>query len=165
MKECRPVEIPSAAFSFCKYSLALLFWAAWIMQIKPLVLFCFAILILSALLRVKNAPLVFLYTHSLNRVFPSKAVIVDENAVRFAHIVGAAFTGTALIFLYYINPFIGWAVTGLITLLKTSGALGFCGAMKLYECMNNPNGQCCRFGRHLKHSQCEAHSSEGGKTS
>lgn len=154
MRECKPVEVPNGSFNFCKYTISLLLWCSLILQNKVLVSVCFAVLVLSALLRVKNAPLVFLYTHTLDRVFKSKPIILDENAVWFAHTVGAVISGAALVLLYFIHPFTGWVITGILAVLKTSGALGFCGAMKLYGCLNNPNGKCCRVGKKIKKYQC-----------
>ncbi len=164
MKEYHPVEVPSAAFAFCKYSLALLLWAAWILHIKELVGVVLLILLLSAWLGVERAPLVLLYSHTINRLLPSKLELLDGNAVRFAHLAGSFLNATALISLYFINPQVGWAITGLTAILKTSGALGFCGGIKLYECLNSPNGKCCRFGRQLKNLQCDPRSGKGGNT-
>ena len=152
--ECRPVEISNGAFSFCKYTIALLLWASLLMQSKIMLLLCFIILMLSVLLKVKNAPLVFLYSSTLDKFLPSGRVVIDENAVRFAHIVGSIFSGAALIFLYFIHPLTGWVITLILAILKTSGALGFCGAMKIYGCLNNPNGTCCRVGKKVKKYQC-----------
>lgn len=152
MKECRPVTIPHGAFNFCKYTMAIIFWAALLLQSKLLVLLGFIILLLSAILKVKNAPLVFLYTYTIDKLFPSKKEIVDENAVYFAHKVAFIMSGIALIFLYFISPLIGWILTGVLAFLKTSASFGYCGAMKLYGCLNNPNGQCCRVGKKVK--QC-----------
>lgn len=153
MKECRPVSVPRAAFNFCKYCMAIIFWVALIMQIKVMVAVGFAILLLSAILKVKNAPLVFIYTNTINKLFPSKKEILDENAVYFAHVVASIMSGIALVFLYCFNPLIGWIITGILAFLKTSASFGFCGAMKLYGCLNNPNGQCCRVGNRVK--QCK----------
>jgi len=152
MKECRPVAVPHAAFNFCKYTVALIFWLSLIFQSRTLVVVGFSILLLSALLKVKNAPLVFLYTYTINKKFPSKIEILDEKAVCFAHIVGTIMSGIALLFLYYIHPLTGWIITGVLAVLKTSASFGFCGAMKLYSCLNNPNGQCCRIGKKVKQS-------------
>ena len=150
MKECRPVAVPHAAFNFCKYTVASIFWLSLIFQSRVLVIVVFFILLLSALLKVKNAPLVFLYTHTINKLYPSKSEILDENGVRFAHIVGTIISGIAILFLYFIHPLTGWILTGVLAILKTSASFGFCGAMKLYGCLNNPNGQCCRVGKKVK---------------
>lgn len=154
MKGYKPVEIPEGAFNFCKFTIAILLWCSLILQSKVLLVFSFLILVLSAILKVRRAPLVFLYANTFDRLFKSKIVLIDENAVRFAHIVGAVFSGIALVFLYFINPLAGWIVTGILAVLKTSGALGFCGAMKLYGCLSNPNGTCCRVGKKIKKHQC-----------
>ncbi|MDF2531291.1 MAG: hypothetical protein K0Q65_872 [Clostridia bacterium] len=153
MKEYRPVEISSGAFNFCKYGIASLLWLSIIVQSKLLVIIAFAILVLSALLKVRRAPLVLLYTFTVDKFIKSKRIILDERAVRFAHIVGAVFSGAAALLLYFINPLAGWIITGILALLKTSGAMGYCGAMKLYSCLNNPNGQCCRVGKKVKKYQ------------
>jgi len=150
MKECRPVAVPSAAFNFCKYTMALIFWLSLIFQSKLLVVVGFLILLLSALIKVKNAPLVFIYTHTIEKLYPSKREILDEKAVCFAHIVGATMAGIALLFLYFIHPLSGWILIGVLAVLKTSASFGFCGAMKLYGCLTNPNGQCCRVGKKVK---------------
>ena len=150
MKECRPVAVPHAAFNFCKYSIASIFWLSLIFQNKLLVLAGFLILLLSVLLKVKNAPLVLLYTYTIDKLFPSKIEILDEKAVCFAHIVATIMSGIALVFLYFIYPLVGWILTGVLAVLKTTASFGFCGAMKLYGCLNNPNGQCCRVGKKVK---------------
>lgn len=153
MKEYRPVEVSNGAFNFCKYGVAALLWASIVMQSKLLVAICFAILVLSAIFKVRRAPLVLLYTLTIDKLISSKRLVLDEQAVRFAHIVGAVFSGLALVFLYFVNPLTGWIITGILALLKTSGAMGYCGAMKLYSCLNNPNGQCCRIGNKVKKYQ------------
>lgn len=154
MKECRPVAVPRAAFNFCKYTVASIFWLSLIFQSVILVVVGFSILLLSALLKVKNAPLVFLYAHTINKKFPSKIEILDEKAVCFAHIVGTVISGIAILFLSVIHPLTGWILIGVLAVLKTSASFGFCGAMKLYGCLNNPNGKCCRIGKKVK--QCKA---------
>lgn len=154
MKPCKPVEISTGAFNFCKYSIAFILWASVLLKSKELVLLCFVILVISAILKVKKAPLVYFYTQTFQRHFKSQPLILDENSVWFAHTVGAVVSALALVFLYFINPFIGWVITIVLAILKTSGAFGFCGAMKLYGCMNNPNGNCCRMGKKIK-KQCQ----------
>ncbi len=150
MKEYRPTEVSNGAFNFCKYGVATLLWLSIVLQSKLLAATCFAILVLSAIFKVKRAPLVLLYTFTIDKLISSKRIILDEQAVQFAHIVGAVFSGIALVFLYFVHPFTGWIITGILALLKTSGAMGYCGAMKLYSCLNNPNGQCCRVGNRVK---------------
>lgn len=67
MKEYKPVEIPNGSFNFCKYTISLMLWCSLVLQSKVIVLTCFVILVFSALIKVKNAPLVFLYTNTFDR--------------------------------------------------------------------------------------------------
>ena len=154
MKEYKMAEVPKGAFNFCKFTIAGSLWLGLIFQVKLLVAICFIILVVSAILKVKRAPLIVLYSYTIDKILPSKKILLDEKAIGFAHTVGAVVSAIALIFLYFINPLIGWIITALLALLKTSGAFGFCGAAKLYTCLNNPNGQCCRGGRKLKKYSC-----------
>jgi len=152
MPNIKPVSISSGAFAFCRYTIALIFWVSILLQSKELVLTGFIILLISVILKVRRAPLIFIYTVSINRLFPSKEVIVDENGIRFAHFVGASVSLLCLIFLYTGFSAIGWALTVFLAILKTSAAFGFCSALKLYNCMNS--GSCCRVGkmvRKIKH--------------
>jgi len=154
MKGYKPVEVPEGSFNFCKFTIAITLWLSLVLHSKIMLLICFITLVLSAILKVKKAPLVLIYTYTLDRIFVSKPIILDENSVWFAHTVGAVFSGAALVFLYFIHPLTGWIITGILAVLKTSGAFGFCGAMKLYGCLNNPNGKCCRVGKKVKKYQC-----------
>lgn len=150
MKGYKPIRISSNSFNFCKFTIAILLWTALIFQLKILLFLCFVILLLSAIFRVEKAPLVFLYRHTIEKIFPSKEIIIDENGVFFAHIIGTIFAGISLFVIVFINSLAGWIIVGVLAVLKTSGAFGRCGAMKLYDCMNNPNGKCCRVGKKIK---------------
>lgn len=150
MKEIIPVTIRNNAFNFCKFTMAFLLWMGLLFQSVYLVILTFGILILSVLFRVQKAPLVRLYTVTIEKRWTSEDIIVDQNAVLFAHLVGAVFAGVALLFMAVGLPLVGWILTGVLAILKTSGAFGKCGAMKLYSCLNNPNGTCCRFGKKIK---------------
>jgi hypothetical protein len=141
----KPVSISNGAFAFCRYTVAVIFWVALILGSRELVLAGFVILVLSALLKVRKAPLIVLYTATVEKLFPSDQVIVDEKGIRFAHIVGAVVSGLCLLLLYFTKGNAGWIMTGFLALLKTSAALGFCSALKLYNCMNS--GSCCRVGK------------------
>jgi hypothetical protein len=154
MKEIIPVKIPKNAFAFCKYTFALSLWASVLMKSQLLVSVVFVALILSVLLKVKKAPFVYIYTETIEKLRPGKSVLVDQNAVLFAHLVGGLIAGIGLILLLIGFEWIGWMTIGVLAILKTSGAFGKCGAMKLYSCLNNPEGQCCRFGKKVK-ERCE----------
>jgi hypothetical protein len=141
MKECKPVSVPNAAFNFCKYTVAIILWVAFFLKLKVMVGIAFLILALSAILKIKKAPLVFLYTHTINKLFKSENVVLDENGMRFAHTMGSVLTFICLILLYFVNDTAGWVMTFIVCLAKTAGALGFCTALKLYGCLNSST--CC----------------------
>lgn len=150
MKEIIPINIHHRAFAFCKYSFAFCLWLGVFLQSKGLVFGVLLFLVLSVILKAKKAPFIFLYTNTIERLWPSKEIMVDQNAIRFAHVVGSVFAGLGLIVLYMGYEWLGWGIIIVLAILKTSGAFGKCGAMKLYSCLNNPKGQCCRFGKGIK---------------
>jgi len=148
MAEFRPVTITEGSFAFCRYSVAVLLWLSIALQRKELVILVFVIMALSVLLKVRRAPLIVLYRQTVDRIFPSRSVTVDEKGIRFAHMVGAVVSLMCIITLYWGRPLAGWILTGLLAVLKTSSALGYCSALKIYECMNG--GTCCRFGKAVR---------------
>jgi hypothetical protein len=150
LKGYKMVEVPINAFNFCKFSLAALLWTALLLRSVPLLLLTALILLVSYIFKVRQAPLVWFYRNTFEKRKPSEGILIDENAVAFAHIVGFLMACVAIGFLYLGQSLIGWTVVGVLALLKTSGACGYCGAMKLYSCMNNPDGNCCRMGNKLK---------------
>ena len=131
------------AFIFCRYSLMLATWLAFFLRSKETLLFVFIILTLSAILKVKRSPFVYFY-ESIERLIAKKQirVLLDEEAMRFAHILGAALSGYCCLLLYTKNPYSWYFVFG-FAIIKTISAVGLCPAAKLYSCMKG--GSCCRF--------------------
>jgi len=148
MTNVKPVSISKGAYAFCRYTIALILWCSVIFRLKELVLGAFIILLLSAILKVRNAPLIVFYTYTIDKIFPSRKVIIDEKGIRFAHIVGTVVSLMCLMLLYFGNPLSGWILTVFLAILKTSAAFGFCSALKLYQCMNG--GNCCRVGKFVR---------------
>lgn len=144
MKACKPVPVAKGAFIFCRYSLAVLLIAALILQSKELVILTGVILALSALLTVRRAPMILLYTYTVQKLFPSPIEVLDEHAMRFAHTLGTVLVGIGVALLY-TYPRAGWIFLVFVTIAKTIGALGFCAASKMYTCMSGSNGRCCAF--------------------
>ncbi len=140
-----PVTITTGSFAFCRYTVAVLVWLSLVLQNRLLLILVWAIMVLSWLLRVGRAPLIVLYRQTIDRIWPSSPVVVDEKGIRFAHAVGAAFSTLCLVVLYLGSPLAGWILTAVLAILKTSAALGFCSALKLYTCMQG--GNCCRVGK------------------
>ena len=128
------------AFVFCRYSIAILIWIGLFLQNVWVIVAVFAILALSALLTVRFAPMVWIWTNTLGRVIPSEDVVLDIKAMRFAHTAGALLAAISLSLIWRGNPF-AWIFVGFFAALKTLSALGFCPAYKLYGCVLS--GGCC----------------------
>jgi hypothetical protein len=137
------VGVPKAAFIFCRYSVAILVWLAFILKIRWLVVLVFVILALSAVLKVRRAPMILIYSWTVNKMFKSKEELLNEKAMRFAHTLGTIFALISIIFLYFGNIQIGWIIVFVFAIIKTISAFGFCPASKLYSC--STNGSCCAF--------------------
>jgi hypothetical protein len=150
MAGLKPVLVSNAAFNFCKYTMAILLWIAFILNSKILLLLAFVILVISAIVKVQKSPFVQIYLHTVGKILKSEEVVIEENSIWFAHTVGAVFTGFGIFFVYFHNPIIGWGIIGVLAFMKSIASFGFCGAAKLYTCLNNPNGKCCRVGKATK---------------
>ena len=142
------VRVPKHAFIFCRYSVAVLVWLGWLLRAKEAIVAAFAVLALSALLKVRRAPMILLYQHTLGRWVPSAEVELDVRAMRFAHTLGAVFALACVILLYFVRERSGWGLTLLFAIVKTISALGVCPAYKLYGCATS--GSCCAFTRRLR---------------
>lgn len=140
MTKYKPVTIPSAAFAFCRFGLAALLWIALIIQSKVLVAVVVLILCLSYLLKVGRAPMIVLYKYTVNLIWHSRDEVVNEHAIRFAHLVGSLIGLVCVLLLYAVNDIAGWIAVFLLASLKSLSAAGFCPAAKLYDCANG--GQC-----------------------
>jgi hypothetical protein len=143
MKKYKPVSVPKSAFTFCRYSIAILIWASLIFRLKEMLILVLIIFLLSAILKIQRAPMILLYRYTVNKIFKSKDEILNEHAMRFAHITGSIFSIICLILLYFVNERAGWIAVFVFALLKSISAFGFCPASKLYECATNDS--CCAF--------------------
>jgi hypothetical protein len=142
----KPVAVPSAAFAFCRWTLAITLWAALLLRQPGLVAVTAVVLGVSALLGVGRAPLVVLWKLTLHRVIPTRDAILNEHAMRFAHALGALLAAVTYVFLL-LAPTVGRAGLILLVAVKTIGALGFCPAGKLYECVVGGGGCCGLLGK------------------
>lgn len=148
MNAYKPVTISKGGFAFCRYMVAAMVWAALIFQMKEFLAATFIVMVLSYILKVERAPLVALYAMTIDKIIPSGKELVDEKGIRFAHLVGAVFSGMCWLLLSVNQPLIGWILTFALAVLKSSAAFGFCSALKLYGCMTS--GNCCRVGRMIR---------------
>jgi hypothetical protein len=148
MRTYKPVSVSKAAFAFCRYMIAILIWLALIFRLKWLVVFVFLILAASAIMKIGKAPMILVYSFTINKIFTSKSEMLDEKAMRFAHTLGSIIALVCIFLLYFINEQIGWATVFVFALLKTISALGFCPASKLYSCAMS--GGCCALTKRRK---------------
>lgn len=140
MRTYKPASVSVAAYAFCRYSVALAIWAALFFKLKWLVILVFLILAASAILKIGRAPMIALYSFTINKIIPSKNKILDEKAMRFAHMLGAVLAFFCLVLLY-IDERAGWVLVLVFAIIKTVSALGFCPFSKLYPCAMK--GGCC----------------------
>ncbi len=143
MKKYKPVSVPKAAFAFCRYSIAVLIWLSLIFHLKIILIFVLTIFVLSAILKVQKSPMVLFYSYTINKIIKSSDEILNEHAMRFAHIMGSIFSVICLFLLYFVSDQVGWVAVFIFALLKSISAFGFCPASKLYECATNDS--CCVF--------------------
>lgn len=135
------VQVPRSAFAFCRWSLTLLLWAAFLARAAWPVAAASAILAASALLGAHRAPLVLLWTHTALRIRPARRyAFLDVQAMRFAHGAGALLSA-AVFALLLARPGTGRAWLLAFCLLKSVSALGFCPASRLFACLRK--GGCC----------------------
>ena len=135
------VTVQNNAFVFCRYSIAALIWLALIFESIWLLVVVLVVLAFSAALTVRRAPMIWLWTNTLGRIIRSRDVVLDVDAMRFAHSLGAVLALVSVALVWRGNP-IAWWVVALFGLLKTVSALGFCPASKLYGCVIKEGG-CC----------------------
>jgi hypothetical protein len=142
MNVIKPISVSNGAFLFCRISLATLLWISFIFQLKWLLVVIFLIFFFSAIFKIGHAPMILLYTYTIDRIFPSKKVMLDGNAMRFVHSLGTLMAFIALLLLYFSYAALGWGFLFFFAALKTISALGYCPASKLYSCAIS-GGSCC----------------------
>ena len=137
----KPVSISKASFAFCRISIAILVWLSFIFMSKIILGIVCLLFLLSVILKVKNAPMIRLYDYTFQQFHKRSEVLVDENSIFFAHILGLIFALTCLTLVCVFDNSAIWYSVLAFSILKTISAFGFCPASKLYDC--TLNGNCC----------------------
>lgn len=157
MKNIKMATVPKKAFAFCRWMICILFWITSILcffNIKWFIFIPFIIMFLSGVLTVKRAPLIVLYNVLFNRNKKAETDVLNVNSIRFSHFVGSTFCMIAILFLYVFKiNIIGYIFIGILTLLQTIAAFGYCSAQKLYECLILGNN-CCNLGKRIRGGKC-----------
>lgn len=139
------VPIPRSAFAFCRISLTVILWLALCLNSVWLVVLVFSILTVSVLLKIQRSPMIVLYRQTVLRLWPAQRYeMLDVPAMRFAHLLGTMMS-LAVILAMLASVSAGWYCLMAFCILKTTSALGFCPASKLFVCMRN--GGCCALTR------------------
>lgn len=144
----KPVSVSKGAFIFCRYTIAVLVWLAFVLRNPWILALVGAIMFFSALLKIRRAPMIVLYAYTIDKIWKSSQEILNESAMRFAHILATGLSVICLGFILFINSHIGWFLTLCFAILKTVSAVGFCPASKLYECVGSD--KCCSFAKGIK---------------
>lgn len=135
-------QIPINAFRFCKITVTSMVWLAFAFKSYIFLLLVLIILLLSALLKIKKAPMIIFYSFTIERLFPSRIIEVNESGLRFAHFLGASLSTICLAITIFF-PVIGWWYVLGFAILKTISMLGFCPGEALYSCYKD--GTCSIF--------------------
>lgn len=138
-----PVTIPTHAFTFCRFGSAILVWLALYLGSIQLTFVIALMFFIASIVGVAKSPLVFLYTNTIERLFPSAPELVDASAIRFAHGLATILATICLILLLIYQP-AGFVALFCFAMLKSISALGFCPASKLHGCLMS-GGTCCAF--------------------
>lgn len=149
----RMVKVHRRSMAFCKYTLAAGLWLALLFQLPALLWLMLALLAASAVLGVDKAPLVWLADKMLSRWVKTEEAYVNLYSMRFAHIFAGVMVAVSLVLLTFHYAVAAWILTGLLAVLQSVAACGFCSAAKLYDCLIC-NTNCCRLGKRIKGKVC-----------
>jgi len=151
MMQFKPVAISKGGFRFCRYSMAVCMWAGVIRHEGQWVAFGALMMALSALLTIRNAPLIKFFDWTLGRLIKTPDEMVDESGMRLAHVVATCVMGLPLIGVYYGSEYAAtlcWRFLIFVALFRTIGALGYCPVSRMFTCMlGGGKGDCCKFLR------------------
>ncbi len=157
MTKYQMATIPKKGFAFCRFTIALLLWLTVILlffHIKWVIFIPFSIMLLSGILTVKRAPLIMLYKVLFDRQGKGETDVVNVNSIRFSHFVGATFSLIIILFFYVFKiDIVAYIFLGILTVLQTIAAFGYCSAQKLYECLVLGKN-CCNLGKKIRGGSC-----------
>lgn len=157
MTKYQMATVPKKGFAFCRYTIAILLWITVILvffNIKWIIFIPFIIMILSGILTVRRAPLIMLYKVLFDREGKGETDVLNVSSIRFSHFVGSFFCIIIILFLYVVKiDIVAYVFLGILTILQTIAAFGYCSAQKLYECLVLGKN-CCNLGKKIKGGSC-----------
>ncbi len=142
-----PVSVSRNGFRFCRWSVTAMVWAGVLWRVEALILASALIMAASALLTVRRAPMIWLWSSTVDRAFPSPAEMLDANGMRLAHVVATLALGAPWAALHFgpaaaAEP--AWRLLVFVAFFKTLGALGYCPVSRMFTCVLG-GGNCCRW--------------------
>ncbi|MCP4155992.1 MAG: DUF4395 domain-containing protein [bacterium] len=143
------VYVGRPAVMFCRLTVTAAVWAGFAFKQKEIILAVCVVLAASAILTIRNAPLIRVYEWTLGRFrpFKGKDMLMAVGPMRFAHSAGAILSGCCAVLVYLDYAYAWYAVLG-FALLKSVSMSGLCPGEKLYRCLDN--SQCCSILRSVK---------------
>lgn len=157
MTKYQMATVPKKGFAFCRYTIAILLWITVILvffNIKWIIFIPFIIMLLSGILTVRRAPLIMLYKVLFDREGKGETDVLNVSSIRFSHFVGSFFCIIIILFLYVVKiDIVAYVFLGILTILQTIAAFGYCSAQKLYECLVLGKN-CCNLGKKIKGGSC-----------
>ena len=133
-------KISKKSLNFCKIGILILIWSGILIKIKEFIALAFIILLLSAILKIKKSPLIWIYSKIFDKKTKSKDKIkLNIRGIQFAHGLGATILGFCVILLYII-PKTGWTLTIIFGIIKIITSLGHCPVEKAYICITKKGG-------------------------
>ena len=157
MTKYQMATVPKKGFAFCRFTIAILLWItviALLFGIKWIIFIPFCIMLLSGLLTVRRAPLIILYKVLFDREGKGETDVLNVNSIRFSHFVGTTFSLIIILFLYIFKiNIVAYIFLGILTILQTIAAFGYCSAQKLYECLVLGKN-CCNLGKKIRGGKC-----------
>jgi len=146
MTDSRMVEVPRNAFRFCRWTVALLVWVGVLTHSAAIIVVAGSIMALSAILTVRQAPLISLWRLLVEPHWPSPPEPLDREAMRFAHTVATVALLGPVVLLQAGHVALAWRILTLVAVFKTIGAAGYCPVSRMYGCLRG-GGICCRVIR------------------
>ena len=149
--------VSKKGFAFCRFTIAIMLWITVVLLffgIKWGIFVPFSIMFVSGILTVRRAPLIALYTILFDRKGLGETDVLNVSSIRFSHFVGSAFSIIVILFLYVFKiNIVAYIFLGILTVLQTIAAFGYCSAQKLYECIVLGKN-CCNLGKRIRGGSC-----------
>ena len=144
-----PVSVSRNGFMFCRWSVTVMAWAGVIWRVPWLIVVSAVIMAASAILTVRRAPMISLWTWVVEHGSPHRTEVLDAGGMRFAHIVATMALGIPWAVLQF-GPLASaeamWRILIFVAAFKTLGALGFCPASRMFTCLlQGAGGNCCSW--------------------